>query len=114
MGSWGSLIQIAALIPLAFGALFATKVLTLPLKSLFDQIEKQTESENNVKLLGRRCTIVSLTADPRHSQAEIATDGAPLKLHVRTRDESNVLHKGDEAVLVGEDSEKRIYFVQRF
>ena len=47
-------------------------------------------------------------------QAEVQTSGAPLKLHVRTRDADTVLNKGDEAVLVGQDENKRVYFVQRF
>ena len=114
VGSWGVLLQLAAVAPLAIGGLMLTKVLTLPLKSIFDRIERDTEAENNVQLLGRRCTIVSLTADARFGQAEIATSGSPLKLHVRTRDADTVLNKGEEAVLVGEDKEARIYYVQRF
>jgi len=114
VGGWGVLLQLTAVIPLLIGGLLLTKVVTLPLKHIFDQIERDTEAENNVKLLGRRCTIVSLTADVRAGQAEIATSGAPLKLNVRTRDEGTVLNKGEEAVLVGEDPEKRVYYVQRF
>ena len=114
VGSWGVLLQLAAVAPLAIGGLLLTKVLTLPLKSVFDRIERDTEAENNVQLLGRRCTIVSLTADARFGQAEIATSGSPLKLHVRTRDADTVLNKGEEAVLVGEDKGARIYYVQRF
>jgi len=114
VGSWSALLQLVAIIPLAIGGLLLTKLLTLPLKSVFDRIERDTEAENNVKLLGRRCTIVSLTADARFGQAEIATSGSPLKLNVRTRDADTVLNKGEEAVLVGEDRDKRIYFVQRF
>ena len=114
IGDWGTLLQVAAIIPLWIGGLIVTKIATLPLKNLFDKIERDTEAENNVKLLGRRCTIVSLTADARFGQAEIATSGAPLKLHVRTRDADIVLNKGEEAVLVGEDPEQRIYYVQRF
>lgn len=114
VGHWATLLQLIAVVPLVIGGLLLTKVFTLPLKAIFDRIERDTEAENNTKLLGRRCTIASLTADERFGQAEVATSGSPLKLNVRTRDADTVLNKGEEAVLVGEDKEQRIYYVQRF
>ena len=114
LGGWSTLLQLLAVVPFAVFALLATKVLTLPLKALFDKMEAQHEAENHTRLLGRRCTITSLTADPRGGQASIDTDGAPLLLYVRTRDPDVVLNKGDEAVLVGEDKARRLYFVQKF
>ncbi len=77
-------------------------------------MEADSQAESNVKLLGRRCTVVSLTVDTRSGQVEVPTAGAPLKLHARTRDESVVLNKGDEAVLVAEDEHQPIYYVTAF
>jgi len=114
IGEWGAWLQLLAIIPMWITAIFVTKIFTLPLVKVFKQMEAQAESETNLKLVGRRCTIVSLTANHRHGQAEMATSGAPLKLNVRTRDEQTTLKKGDEVVLTEEDQENRIYFVQRF
>lgn len=114
VGQWSLLIQLVAVIPIWIAALLLTKLITLPLRRVFEQMERQAEAENNVNLQGRRCVIVSLTADPQRGQAEIATNGAPLLLNVRTRDDTVVLNKGDEAVILAADTSKNLYFVQAF
>ena len=114
VGQWGILAQLAAFVPIWIGALLLTKLVTLPLRKLFEQAERQVEAENNVNLQGRRCVIISLTADAGRGQAEITTSGAPLRINVRTRDENAVLNKGDEAVIVTPDPDKNLYYIQAF
>ena len=114
IGHWSVLLQLAMLVPFALGALVLTKVLTLPLAALFKKMREQEDAEQHVDLIGRRCRVVSLTADHRHGQVEVATEGAPLRLNVTTADESIVLNKGDEAVLITQDKARGVYHVRGF
>ncbi|BAM05046.1 OB-fold-containig protein [Phycisphaera mikurensis] len=113
-GGWGLLFQLLFFVPVLLVSLIVMKLVTMPIARMVKTMEADSEAESNLKLLGRRCTVSSLTVDTRGGQVEVATAGAPLKLHARTRDESVVLNKGDEAVLVAEDDESRVYYVAAF
>ena len=113
-GGWCLLFQLLFFVPVLLVSLGVMKVATLPIARAMEKMEADSEAESNMKLLGRRCTVFSLTVDTRSGQVEVPTTGAPLKLHARTRDESVVLNKGDEAVLVAEDEHQPIYYVTAF
>lgn len=114
IGNWGILLQLVMLIPFAIGAVLITKALTLPLKLIFEKIQAQEEAEQHVQLIGTRCVVVSLTADRKHGQVEVATEGAPLRLNVVTGDHDTVLNKGDEAVLISQDADTRVFTIRGF
>ncbi len=114
LGSWGGLLQLAALVPMFLVTLALTKMLTLPLKTLFARIQAQEQAEQHLDLIGKRCTVVSLTATHRAGQVEVATDAAPLRLNVRTSDPNTVLNKGDEAVLIAKDPTTGAYTIRGF
>lgn len=85
-----------------------TRYVTLPLKPLFRILNKQYDEK--VEILGKHCRIVTSEATPDFGQAEIATDGVPLLIHVRTMNDA-ILRRGDIAVVVREDSDRRIFFI---
>lgn len=114
VGDWSLFLQLLFVLPVLLVSLLLMKVVTLPIAKMVRKMEADSEAEANVKLVGRRCVVSSLTVDTKSGQVEVATAGAPLKLHARTRDEDVVLNKGDEAVLVAEDADAHIYYVTAF
>jgi hypothetical protein len=91
-----------------FVSAVVTRYVTLPLKPLFRILNKQYDE--SVKIVGQHCRIVTSEATPDFGQAEITTGGSPLLIHVRTLNEA-VLQRGDVAVVVREDGDRRIFFV---
>lgn len=89
-------------------SIVATRYVTLPLKPLFRMLSKQYDEP--VKIIGQHCRVVTSEATPDFGQAEITTSGVPLLIHVRTLNDA-ILHKGDVAVVVREDAERRIFFI---
>ncbi len=85
-----------------------TRYATMPLKPLFRLLNKQYDEK--VEVTGQHCRIVSMEATPEFGQAEISTNGASLLINVRTLNDA-VLTKGDLAVIVREDGDKRIFFI---
>lgn len=114
VGNWSILLQVLVLVPFSAGALLLTKLLTAPIAVLFRKMKEQEEAEQKLDLIGKRCMIVSLTATHKHGQAEVQTDGAPLRLNVVTADNASVLNKGDEAVLVAKDGTRGVYTIRGF
>ncbi|MEM6505180.1 MAG: hypothetical protein AAF711_06910 [Planctomycetota bacterium] len=113
IGAWGLLVQIALLVPMAIGSLFATKLLTQPFKTLLKQL-RSGEDAGKIELIGQRCRIISAVANTNTGQAEVQTAGAPLRLNVRTADAAQELQKGDEAVIVIDRNQQGIYIVRGF
>jgi hypothetical protein len=91
-----------------FVSVVVTRYATFPLKPLFRILNKQYDE--SVKIIGQHCRIVTSEATPDFGQAEIKTGGSPLLIHVRTLNDA-VLQRGDLAVVVREDEDRRIFFV---
>jgi hypothetical protein len=87
---------------------FVTRYVTLPLKPVFRLLNKQYDEP--VKIIGGHCRIVTSEATPDFGQAEITTGGVPLLIHVRTLNDA-ILRKGDLAVVVREDADRRVFFI---
>ncbi|MCA9153261.1 MAG: DUF1449 family protein [Pirellulaceae bacterium] len=84
-------------------ALAITKLLTQPLIQLFEKGEDyQPET-----LIGKECIVSTYEATMEFGQARYQTDGAPLLLNVRM--EEGTLAKGDRAIIVNYDPNKRVY-----
>lgn len=88
-------------------AVIVTKIVTQPMLRLLAKSELRTSKD----LLGKVCVISTPEATAQHGQAKVATEGAPLLLHVRTRDA--VLRKGDRATIVDYDPATLIYYVEK-
>ncbi len=105
-----TLVGFLLLIPIFLVALAVTKVTAVPLAALFRQLEN--EDTGTVTVEGQICTVKSSKVDGESGQAEVKSKGAPVLLNVRTRN-GEVLHRGDEAVVVEPDPETGTYFVAR-
>lgn len=88
-------------------AVFLTKCLTQPLRGRFDPKEVNLAKD----LIGGNCKVTTSEVTESFGEAEYSTDGAPLKLRVRT-EEAN-LARGDEAVIVGFQREQNVYLIKR-
>lgn len=89
-------------------AALATKVLTQPLRGKFDPVEPNKSED----LVGKVCIVTTSEVTETFGEAELATDGAPLKLKVRNSNDN--LAKGDTALIVDFQSEGNLYFVAKF
>jgi hypothetical protein len=88
--------------------IIVTRYVTLPLKPLFRILNKQYDEP--VKIIGQHCRVVTSEATPDFGQAEITTGGVPILIHVRTLNDA-VLRRGDVAVVVREDADRRVFFI---
>jgi hypothetical protein len=104
-----ALLGLAIFVPNIIISAHVAKFVTLPLVPLFKSINKGIAEVRD--MMGTRVRITSSSADSQFGQAEVITNesGPAVVLSVRT--EGEVLPKGTEAVVVGEDVEKRVYVV---
>lgn len=86
-------------------SLVVTKLITQPFKGYF----KFTPPNEIETLLGQACHVTSSTVTERFGQAELETEGAPLKLHIRSEDET--IQKGDLVRLTNYNTEKQVFYV---
>lgn len=103
-----ALLKAAALAANFFVSAVVTRYATMPLKPIFRILNKQYDE--SVKIVGQHCKIVTSEATADFGQAEISTGGSPLLIHVRTLNDA-VLRRGDVAVVVREDGDRRIFFI---
>jgi hypothetical protein len=89
-------------------ALVATKVVTQPLL----QFAQKAEIRKAADLVGKTCVVSTSEVTHRHGQAKFHTEGAPLLLHVRTR-EGSTLMKGDLARIIDFDPANLIYYIEK-
>lgn len=89
-------------------AAFITKAATQPLRGRFDPVEPNRSED----LLGRICHVTTMEVSETFGEAELITDGAPLKLKVRSREKD--ISKGDSVLIVDFESDGNLYFVTRF
>jgi Inner membrane protein YqiJ, N-terminal len=105
----GSYLLAAVFLVANFGiSAVVTRYVTLPLKPVFRLLNKQYDEP--VKIIGQHCRVITTEATPDFGQAEITTNGAPILINVRTLNDA-MLAKGDLAVVVREDTERRIFFI---
>jgi len=86
-------------------AAFVTKLVTGPLVPYLGD----SPSFNEETIIGERCIVSSGEATATFGQAKYSTGGAPLLLNIRT--DGAHLVKGDLAIIVAYDTERRIYTV---
>lgn len=86
-------------------SLVVTKLLTQPFKGLF----KFTPPNEVEALLGKTCRVTSTSVSNRFGQAEMEAEAAPLKLHIRSEDET--IQKGDLVRLTDFNTEQQVFYV---
>ncbi|MFK7777886.1 MAG: hypothetical protein QM501_07145 [Gimesia sp.] len=86
-------------------SLVITKLLTQPLKGMF-KYRPPNEVET---LLGKTCQVTSSSVTDRFGQAEMDTEGAPLKLHIRSEDKT--IQKGDLVQLTDFNTKQQVFYV---
>lgn len=107
-GNTSLLLGLVCFVPLFIGSLFVAKFLTLPFVKLFAAMEK--EHDGGAKALGKVCTVL-LPASAEHlGQASVRISGAPLILNVRST--GAALAKGDEALVIDFDEQRRCYLIE--
>ncbi len=102
------LIALGLFVPVFVGSMVMTKVTLKPfvpyLARAFD------ETGDAVEIIGKLCMVISLEVTPQYGQAEVATQGSPITINVKTH-EGETLKKGDEAVVFDRDKEDQTYVV---
>ena len=71
--------------------------------------DADTEAE---EVIGRTGTVVSMEADERYGQLEIAANGAPLLINVRTQPGAPALPKGTQAKVTTAGPGNAFYFIE--
>ncbi|MEX0777085.1 MAG: hypothetical protein WD042_15380 [Phycisphaeraceae bacterium] len=112
IGAWGVLFQILLLVPMALAAALITKVLTMPLATIFRRMREQEEAERRVVMVGQRARVVSTRLTDRYGQVEVETNGSPLRLNARVTEAGQELKRGDEVILVAEDEQGKFFIVR--
>ncbi len=103
------LLGLVIFVPNVILSAHVAKVVTRPLVPLFRSMH--ADSAESRDLVGTRVIVTSSRADGTFGQAEVASDGVPITLSVRT--EGEVLPKGTEAVIVYEDAGKQVYIISK-
>ncbi|MEO1088934.1 MAG: hypothetical protein AAFY88_32305 [Acidobacteriota bacterium] len=114
IGEWNVAFKLVMLVPTTAVAALVTKIITTPLAIVFTKLQAAEKAETNIRLVGQRCTVVTGQADASFGQAEVQTDGAPIRLSVRTTAPGIVIPKGAEAVLVAHNKPGGFYHIRAF
>jgi len=86
-------------------SLVVTKLITQPFRGAFRYLPP-----NEVEtLLDQTCQVTSTSVSDKFGQAEFQTEGAPLKLHIRSED--HTIQKGDLVRLTDYNPEKQVFYV---
>ncbi|MBK8038068.1 MAG: hypothetical protein IPK22_13195 [Verrucomicrobiaceae bacterium] len=90
------------------GSLIITKLVTIPIASLFRAMaDADTEAE---EVIGRTGTVCSIEADETYGQLEVTANGAPLLINVRTQ--GGTLAKGSQAKITAAGTDNAFYFIE--
>lgn len=87
-------------------AALATKIITNPIRGVFDYDEPNTLET----MIGQTVTVTTSEVSETFGEVEYITDGAPLRLNART--ESGVLQKGELAAIIAYDEQSKAYIIR--
>ena len=108
-GTSSGLLGLILFVPNVLVSAHVAKFVTRPLVPLFRSLHADIAETRD--LIGSRVTVTSSKADATFGQAELASDGAPITLSVRT--EGEALSKGTEAVILDVDADKHVYVISK-
>lgn len=96
------------LLPNLISSLVITKLVTIPIAKLLNAMTDA--GSEPVELVGLTGTVCSIEADITYGQLEVAADGAPLLINVRTH--SGTLVKGSRAKISAAGPDNAFYFIE--
>lgn len=98
------------LLPNLIASAIVTKLVTIPVAKLFKAMtDADTEAE---AVIGRTGVVVSMEADETYGQLQIAANGAPLLINVRTQSGAVIFKKGDSAKVSAAGPDNNFYFIE--
>ncbi|CAM2800331.1 hypothetical protein DRF59_05375 [Chryseobacterium flavum] len=101
---------ILILFPLMIAGMLLTKIILKPLNPFFKEINHK--GELSYAFLGREGRLKSTIHNDKIGMMEVFIGSDPITLMVRSKDGSKLEH-GVRVMIVDEEPEKRIYYVQR-
>jgi hypothetical protein len=104
-----ALVSVVIIVVNIFVSLFVMKITTRPFAKLYRILN--TDYDAPQKVIGSICTVTSLEISDRVGSCEITAKGAPIQLNAVNRG-TTILKKGDEALVVKYDKEKRVYEIE--
>ncbi len=104
------IIGLAWLIPSFAISSLVTRYATMPLRGVFRLLNAPEPTDR--PLIGQTCVVRTREVTPSYGQAEVASDGAPLTIQIRTRD-AETLAGGDTALIVSQSPDDGTYLVRR-
>jgi hypothetical protein len=111
-GNTSFLLGLVFLLPLFIASLFLAKFLTLPFVKLFAVLEK--DHSVGAVVIGKVCTVLLPTTAEKLGQAAVRIDGAPLMLNVKAASAAAELRKGDTALIIDFDVQRRVYLIEPY
>ncbi|MET4106681.1 hypothetical protein [Hymenobacter sp. UYP22] len=113
LGNESWLLGLGLLVPLFIGSLLLAKVLTLPFVHLFAAMERN--HDEGAQPLGKVCTVLLPATHERLGQVSVQLrSGAPLMLNVRAASPTTELRKGDSALIIDYDAQRRCYLIEPY
>lgn len=107
--SWG--LALALFIPNVFAGLFVTKLITLPLLPVLENLDKGAAK---VDYIGRECTLLLNLEHNEIGQAEVVLeDHTPLLVRVKLEEDSQgTLSKGAKALILRQETDRNCYWIK--
>ncbi len=103
-------IGVLVLFPLLIAGMLLTKVILKPLNPFFREINHK--GEVSYAFLGREGRLKSTIQDDKIGMMEVFIGSDPMTLMVKSNDGTKLEH-GTRVMIVDEEPEKRLYYVQR-
>ncbi|MGL5353153.1 MAG: hypothetical protein ACRDA5_07490 [Clostridium sp.] len=107
--SRGGLLNGILLIPILIVSLLITRIITNPLKGIFNNLNVKDDRANEIT--SQLCKLNCDVKNGRLGQANIERDGASLLINVKSEYEEDEFVKDEEAYVKRKDSEKNIYYI---
>lgn len=81
-----------------------------PLKKVFETKTRRAGAD----LIGQVCVITTTSVDSGFGQARLDDGGAGLLLKVRCESDDNGLRKGSQALIIGHEASRDVYFIEPY
>lgn len=105
--SFGTIVFFLAIIP----ALFLTKIITNPLKSIFKKLNK--DGDEAVDFLGRKGVCLSNIVKDKMGRAEIVVEGNPMNIYIKSLNGEKIEYQ-EEILIIKESADKNFFYVQPY
>ena len=96
--------------PNLLAGMLVSKILAMPFAKIFRAMGGK-DINQDLKIIGSTCTVVSGSVTKEVGQAEIETAAAPVRLNVRAA-KGQSFGKGQRAVIAAYDEKNRVYIIK--